>query len=221
MRARNIRSVALAASVAAMVGAAPAFAADVIFQEPPAPAPGPIISTPVSSWAGPYGGLSFGYAFGHTDTSGPAGRITNNGWLVSAFAGFNGQSDQFVYGFEGDVGYNFGHDRGSNYGSQLGFEGSLRARLGYAVSDATLLYITAGGAIGSHRFHDASGNDRHTHIGWTAGAGIDQKLTENVFGRLEYRYTDYGNRTYTTPALGAQTISNNHHRVGLGIGVKF
>jgi len=219
MRASNIRTVAMAAAVATMVGA-PAYAADVVYNEPPAPS-APIISTPVSTWAGPYGGLSFGYGFGRTNTNyAPAGNISTGGWLMGAFLGWNGQSDNFVYGVEGDLGYNFMHDRGSNYGSQYGWEGSLRARLGYAVSDATLLYVTAGGAAAGHRFIDASGSDRHTHFGWTVGAGVDQKLTDNVFGRLEYRYTGLGSKAYATPAVAAN-IQPHNHRIAVGLGMKF
>ena len=223
MRANHIRNVALAASVAALVGAAPAFAADVVFQEPPAPS-APIISTPVSTWAGPYGGLSFGYGFGNTNiTNGvnvPNGNISTGGWMAGAFLGWNGQSNNFVYGVEGDIGYNWMHDRNSDFGSQAGWEGSLRARLGYAVSDATLLYVTAGGAAQGHRFIDASGTDRETHLGWTVGAGVDQKLTDKMFGRLEYRYTDFSRKSYATPAVTAD-IKPNNHRISVGLGMQF
>jgi len=217
MRANTtIRSVAIAAGFAAL--SVPAFAADVVYEEPPAPAP--IISTPVSTWAGPYGGLSFGYGFGQTDTDGPAGEIDTRGFLVNGFAGWNGQSNSFVYGAEADLGYNFMHDRDSDYGSQFGWEGSLRARLGYAATDNVLLYTTAGLAVGRGKFIDASGSDSNTHIGWTAGAGVDTKLSEQVFGRLEYRYTDYNTKEYDTGS-GPQDIDSSHHRIGVGLGIKF
>jgi outer membrane immunogenic protein len=32
--------------------------------------------------------------------------------------------------------------------------------------------------------------------GWTAGAGLDYAFTRNVFGRIEYRYTDLGTRSF-------------------------
>lgn len=224
MRANKniIRSVAAAAGVSAMIAATPVFAADVIFDEPPAPAPAPFVPAPVTGWEGPYAGFSLGYGFGRTNTSGPAGFVDTNGFIGSAFLGFNAQSDAFVYGIEADVGYNFGHDgaRFGPYASQLGWEGSLRARLGYAVTDNALIYLTGGGAVGTQRFIDGVGADRHTHFGWTVGAGVDAKLTEQVFGRIEYRYTDYGAVTYNTGS-GPQSIDNNHHRVGVGVGFRF
>lgn len=220
MRANFVRSAAVAAVLTAVSGTA--FAADVVYQEPPAPM-APIISTPVASWAGGYGGMSFGYGFGHTRTNAPAGDIDTNGFLLNGFVGWQGQSNQFVYGIEGDIGYNFMHDKNSIAGSQLGFEGALRARLGYAVSDATLLYVAAGGSVGNHRFIDTGGfgADRQTLWGWNIGAGVDQKLTDQVFGRLEYRYTDYGAATYATGRPGGVELDNNHHRVTVGLGVKF
>ena len=35
-------------------------------------------------------------------------------------------------------------------------------------------------------------------LGWTAGAGVDVKVTEQVFGRVEYRYTDFGSDDFNT-----------------------
>jgi opacity protein-like surface antigen len=45
------------------------------------------------------------------------------------------------------------------------------------------------------------------------GAGIDYAVTNNVFLGVEYRYIDLGKETYnlgafTTPAIGAQTVSS-------------
>ena len=62
-----------------------------------------------------------------------------------------------------------------------------------------LIYGTAGGALQSVKLTDTdTGNsDRNTMLGWTAGAGADVKVTEQVFGRVEYRYTDFGSKDYT------------------------
>ncbi len=57
-------------------------------------------------------------------------------------------------------------------------------------------------------------------IGWTAGAGADVMVTEQVFGRVEYRYTDFGSDTFTT-ASGDADVSDKDHRVTVGLGMKF
>ncbi len=219
-RISKSRIAALATGIAVLFATAPVYAADVVYEEPPAPQPAPLENPPVASWAGPYLGLYSGYGFGGRTTGATGGTINTNGWLFGGFGGYNFQSDAFVYGVEGDFGYNgMNGGNGTTY-SRRGLEGSLRARLGYAVADPILLYATAGGAASAQRIYDAAGTATGTALGWTAGAGMDAKLTDNVFGRVEYRYTDFGARTLNTGS-GPQSISNSDHRVLLGIGMKF
>ena len=218
MRANvSIRAVAVAAGLAALMGSAQA--ADVVYQEPPAPSPAPMMS-PVVSWEGAYLGLNAGYGFGGRTLGAAGGPITTNGWLFGGFAGYNFQNGAFVYGLEGDVGYSgINGGNGTTY-SRQGLEGSLRARLGYAVTDDILLYTTAGGAATQQRIYDAAGTAAAGAFGWTVGAGIDAKVTDNMFGRVEYRYSDFGNATLNTGS-GVQSVSPQNHRVTVGLGVKF
>lgn len=218
MRANvSLRAVAVAAGLAALMGTAQA--ADVVYEEPPAPAPAPMMS-PVVTWEGAYLGLYSGYGFGGRTTGAAGGPISTNGWLFGGFGGYNFQNGAFVYGLEGDLGYSgINGGNGTTY-SRNGLEGSLRARLGYAVTDDILLYTTAGGAGTRQRIYDAAGTDAGNTFGWTVGAGIDAKVTDNMFGRVEYRYTDFGNTTLNTGS-GPQTVSSSNNRVTVGLGVKF
>ena len=212
-----------ALSAAAVMGlSAPAFAADVVYQEPPAPAP-IIESAPVSSWAGPYAGVPLGYGFsGSAETS--VGGVTNDigtsGWLGGAFGGFNAQNGQFVYGAEADVNYS-GVD-GSNAGetARSRLDGSLRGRLGYAINDDVLVYGTAGVAAERLRVTDGLGaRDTNMMVGYTVGAGTDVKLTDDVFARAEYRYSDYGSENFNLTA--PTSVDSSNHRVTVGLGIKF
>lgn len=212
-----------ALSAAAVLGlSAPAFAADVVYQEPPAPAP--ILDTaPVSSWAGPYAGVHLGYGFsGNTDatTGGVNTNIGTDGWLGGAFGGFNMQNGQFVYGGEADINYNSLDGSNAGLSSRARVDGSLRARAGVAVNDDILVYGTAGVAGERQRLSDGTNSDTNLLVGYTVGAGTDIKLTEQVFARGEYRYTDYGSKTFNLGGTAYDTDSSNH-RVTLGIGVKF
>ncbi|TGP29104.1 porin family protein, partial [bacterium M00.F.Ca.ET.228.01.1.1] len=56
--------------------------------------------------------------------------------------------------------------------------------------------------------------------GWTIGAGIDYAFTDNIFGRLEYRYNDFRKKTYTIQHLSADGKLSDHV-VNVGLGVKF
>lgn len=214
---RFARSLLAASGMVAFLGAAPAFAADAVMVEPPAPAP--IEDLPVASWAGPYVGLSAGYGFaGTTDDDG--NDIDTDGFIGGGFAGIQWQNGSFVYGVEGDVNYNGLEGDNAGVESKSSVDGSLRARLGYAVTPSVLLYGTAGGAAQSLEITDAVGSDSNTMLGWTVGAGADVKITEQVFGRVEYRYSDYGSADFDT-GFGDRSVSSSDNRVTFGVGVKF
>ena len=198
----------------------PAMAADVVYQEPPAPSP-IFEPTPVSSWAGPYAGLQLGYGFSGS-VNGLGNDIGTDGWTGGAFGGFNLQNGSFVYGLEADINYN--DINGSNAGvdARSRFDGSLRARAGIAVNEDLLVYGTAGIAAEKLRLTEiATGTrDTNTMVGYTVGAGADVKLTEQVFARGEYRFTDYGSETFDIGAASGDYDSSNH-RVTVGLGLKF
>ena len=202
----------------ALLGAGPAYAADVVSEEPPAPA-APMEEPPVATWAGPYAGVSLGYGFSGTTT--PAtGDVDTDGFARRRVRRLQLQNGTFVYGIEGDVGYSGVKGDNAITETKSGFEGSLRARLGVAVTDDILLYGTAGGAAEQLKVSDPGGDDSNTMLGWTAGAGVDVKMTEQVFGRVEYRYTDFGSGDFNTGS-GPQSVDSKENRVTFGIGMKF
>ena len=75
--------------------------------------------------------------------------------------------------------------------------GSVRGRLGYAV-DRFLVFGTGGWAWGnpltSYALTGAAPfvNNSGSSTGWTAGLGVEYAFTNNISGRLEYRYTSVG-----------------------------
>lgn len=217
---KHARPLAAAFGLVALA-AMPAFAADVVMEEPPAPA-APMEMPPLNTWSGPYAGVTVGYGFsGEANDETGDNKIGTKGFLGSGFVGYNYQMDNnIVLGAEGDIGYS--GVKGDNVGTEVksGLEGSLRARLGYAVTPDILLYGTAGGAGQRVEVSNATGSDKNTALGWTAGAGADVKLTEAVFGRVEYRYTDLGTDTYNLSGVG-HDVSVKDHRVQFGVGMKF
>jgi outer membrane immunogenic protein len=173
----------------------------------------------VSNWAGPYLGLQAGWGFGTVEVPG-APDIDNDGFTGGAFAGWQAQNGSFVYGLEADVNFNALDGSNGVTSTESNVDGSLRARLGYAITDRILIYATGGGAMENREITDAAGSDTNAMLGWTVGAGVDAKLTDQVFGRLEYRYADYGSETFNTGS-GAQSINSQQNKVMLGIGLKF
>ncbi len=205
------------AVAASLVAVAPALAADAIYTAPTQPA-APVASFAPTDWSGSYVGVFGGYSFGRfADDDG--NRLDADDFVLGGFGGFNVQNGNYVFGIEGDVGYSF-VDVPAGGGGLLeqGAFGSLRGRIGYAF-DPALIYATAGVAATSLTASTNNNSESNTHIGWTAGIGADVLVTDNVFGRLEYRYTDYAERPFDI--IGGERISFDDHSIRLGIGFKF
>ncbi len=213
----NLKFAPLAVAIGLFALSGTAFAADVVSEEPPAPAP--IADLPVASWAGPYAGISAGYGFaGHAKVQDGGPDIKTKGFVGGVFGGYQWQQENFVYGAEADLGYNGTKGDSSGVNSKGGFEGSLRARLGYAVTPEILLYGTGGGALKNQKVSVPGDSDSNTMLGWTAGVGTDIKITDNVFGRVEYRYTDFGSKSFDS--VGTK-VKESDNRVTFGVGMKF
>ncbi len=217
----NKKSIAAAAVIATV--AMPAFAADVVYEQPPAPPAAPMEVAPVATWAGPYAGVALGYGFSsdtEAEIAGTTTSIDTDGFVGNAFAGWNWQSGSFVYGVEGDIGYNGMDGDDAGLSTEGGIDGTLRARLGVAATDNVLVYATAGGAGGRHELSAGGFSDEQTLWGWTAGAGVDVKLTEQSFARLEYRYTDLGSETFTLGGADYE-VDTTSNKVLVGFGMSF
>lgn len=221
-----------------------AMAADAVVYEEPAP-----VEVTFFSWTGGYVGLHAGYAWGQenddlgefiepaevvTEDVATADEFDVDGFIGGAHAGYNWQSGNYVFGVEGDLDY-ANIEGGSDFDffgdpGRLDFEsdwqGSLRARLGYAM-DTWLFYATGGVAFGHAELSasalDLSASDENTHIGWTAGVGVEKAFTPNWIGRLEVRYTDFGSEEYNLgPDFGENVEADwNQTAVTAGISYKF
>ena len=219
---KSARATVAALGLVTLLGAIPANAADVVMEEPPAPSV-PMEEPPLATWSGAYAGVTVGYGFsGRTtdDIGGVNNRIGTDGFLGGAFVGYNYDAGGVVVGAEADVGYSWMDGTNAGVTSDSGVEGSLRARLGYSIMPNVLIYATAGGAAKQLEISDAAGADKQTMLGWTAGAGADVLITDNVFGRVEYRYTDFGSETFNT-GTGNRNVDDKGHRINFGVGMKF
>ena len=103
--------------------------------------------------------------------------------------------------------------------------GSLRGRLGVSF-DAFSVYGTAGlalGSVGGSTTYNADGDTYPAHqfrLGWTAGAGIEANFSDHWFGRLEYRYTDYGSADVLFDEV-YPAVAINSHAIRIGAGYRF
>jgi outer membrane immunogenic protein len=211
----------LLGSVALLVTVGTAAAADI-------PVKMPVKAVPVVGydWTGFYIGGYYGSGVGEsrsrTDPPGnPAGsRVgeTNYNAMGITLGGTFGYNWQFaphwLVGVEGDIG-TLGVDHTfKEYndviisGSKADWYGTIRARFGY-VTGPSLLYLTGGVAFVN--VTDTFGGDSisipalavtTTRTGWTAGLGIETKLSHNWTAKTEYLYIDAGSNTVGTDPFG-------------------
>lgn len=207
----------LLGAVATGIMAGPAFAADLTNVEP-LPAPAMVEAAPANNWTGFYLGVLGGYGWATADTD-AVGDIDADGFDIGGYAGANWQWGNFVVGAEGDVLFPWRDNSAGGITADQGLNGSLRARAGIAL-DRFLLYGTAGLAGTELELSSAAGSDEQALWGWTAGAGVEGMITDNITARVEYRYTDYADETFN---LGGGAVNSDltTSTIHGGIGLKF
>jgi len=173
---------AAVASLALSAGASTAaLAADVIAEQPPAPAP---VVTPVFSWTGVYLGANLGYGWAN------GGPNNDNGFVGGGQIGYNYEFDNhLVLGIEGDMdatGWRFD-------GNDVDYTITGRGRLGYAF-DRWMVYGTGGIAYAK------AGGLKDT--GWVAGAGIEWAATDHIVPGIEYLH--YGFNDFDNTGINAK-----------------
>ncbi|MFO1136896.1 MAG: outer membrane protein [Rhodoblastus sp.] len=227
----------LIVAIAASTIAGSAVAADLPMRGAIVPPPA-FEPLPVLTWSGFYMGLDLGYAWQSLNsTFGPWGNIGSNvnpsGILGGAYIGYNFQvSPMFVLGVEGDIeggSVRQGRDIaviGSHFAISDNFRASARARAGLAFGQA-LWYVTGGVAFANFNhtlnwFNGSVENWSNGRSGWTAGTGLEYAFARNWIGRVEYRFSQFGNFSRWSPAAGyAITERVNDSAVRAGIAYKF
>jgi outer membrane immunogenic protein len=227
---QNLKFIASAAVVGALVGITAATAADLPVRTY---TKAPVYVEPAFNWTGFYVGGNIGYSWGRSantetlsdlrtgailDTG--TSRNNVNGVIGGGQFGYNWQMSNWVAGFEADI--QGSGERGSSalvcpgcgdgpsditsiLNQKLNWFGTVRGRAGVLVTPTVLLYGTGGLAYGEV---DTGGsitgptaigpattilpNLNSTQVGWTAGAGIEGRISGNWTVKLEYLYMDLG-----------------------------
>jgi outer membrane immunogenic protein len=212
----RFRVIALASVLGAL--SAPAFAADLGAPEP-LPAPPVVAAQPANDWTGFYLGALLGWTWADFDTDAAVGSVDADGIDGGVYGGVNWQWGNFVVGAEGDLLISGVDGSEGALDVEQGLNGSLRARAGIAL-DRFLAYGTAGAALTDAELSNAAGSDSNTLWGWTLGAGVEALVLPNITTRVEYRYTNYEDETFTLGG-GAVNSDLDTHSVRAGVGFKF
>lgn len=219
------------ASLLAVAAVGQATAADLIVE-----APAEIVDQAAFDWSGMYVGGQVGYVFGTGVVDIPAYAqptfdVATSGWLAGVHAGGNAQFDSVVLGVEADANWISasgsalsGGGGGELYVIDQTWDASLRVRLGYAAENF-LLYGTAGVAITGLATNFTPiffPDETDTPVGWTAGVGAEYAFTDQVSGRVEYRYTDYATANFGGGGgVGPSSVDYTTHAVSGGLSFHF
>lgn len=164
----------------------------------------------LGDYSGPYAGLFVGYgAVDLENDSNNGSKDSITGFDFGGFVGYEVRDDRMYYSGEFELYETSKEDDVSNNGfeKQLGY--ALNARVGYFLSDGTLVYGLAGVELADFEVQGAGGEEV---LGLRLGAGAEFRATENISVRSEMIYT-----TYEDANLGSgQTldISDLTFRVG-------
>jgi outer membrane immunogenic protein len=182
-----------AVALAGLVG--PAAAADL---SRPIYTKAPPMAAPYYNWTGFYLGINGGGGWGSSSWD-STGSFDTSGGLVGGTIGYNWQTGPWVLGLEGDIDWanikgttNVPGCLGGGCQSENTWLGTTRGRVGYAF-DRFLPYVTGGVAFGGvDATHPGATGVSSTQVGWTAGAGFEFAVVNNVTAKVEYLHYDLG-----------------------------
>lgn len=193
-------------------------------------------------WSGFSIGLQAGHVWSQVTqvySNGDYSRPDATGFLGGIYAGYNHQfSSNLVLGGEIDWSWS-GADGSSLFYTPAGapfpanfvstfdlrWTAAARVRVGYAL-DRWSPYVAGGVAAARGSFagntattvFDPGGTE--TYVGWTIGAGAEYAATDKLIVRGEYRYSDFGSRSFNS-GYDISVIAIRSHDVRLGVAYKF
>lgn len=185
--------------------AGPAMAADLYT---PAPA--------MYDWNGAYLGGHVGYLWGDASISEDEERFGGDfdGVIGGIIGGWNFQSGNWVFGFDGDFGWTGADGTGTGTGNDMcsdcdiidiefytydmDWNAHVRGRAGITLGEdgRTLVFVAGGLAITEFHVGEEEFSDGGTFTGWTIGGGVNHAFSNNFIAGLEVLYDDYGSKTY-------------------------
>lgn len=179
-----------------------------------------------------YGGGSFGPDTNPLPLQGVLFPHSITGLIGGYQAGYNVQlPNNLVFGAEADISFKSTLDRArlvpAPFNTTFDYSATVRGRVGYAFG--TLLPYVTGGVAWARTHVDTNDVDGnilssrgHTHLGWTAGVGIEYAADSRWSAKLEYGYIDLGSLTYglADVPLPDVRVDPNIHTIKVGLNYK-
>jgi outer membrane immunogenic protein len=115
---------------------------------------------------------------------------------------------------------------------------TVGARAGVPIGETTLIYVKGGYSNGRFETtYDADVTDNEddepgvieefagSQDGYHLGGGVELGLTQSLYAKLEYVYTDFGSRSHLLEDMEAGDpglrVSHDRHQVVAGVGLRF
>ncbi|MBX3566046.1 MAG: porin family protein [Sphingomonas sp.] len=173
-------------------------------------------------FTGPRVEVNAGYDSTNADDGVAATPNTLDGVRLGGAIGYDiALGNTFRVGLEADAGFLASGDNRyaagtSSYRITTGRDLGVSLRAGAKIGDKTFLYAKGGYANSQYNVRAVIGgttgntvtNVRSNEDGWRIGAGIEHMITDKIYAKAEYRYTDYGNDV-------------SRHQALVGIGYRF
>lgn len=149
---------------------------------------------------------------------------SRDGVVYGGQIGYDYQAGSTVFGVEGEV--TGATTKDSAYGVLVagdrlrvsaGRDLYVGARVGFVAGNRTLIY--AKGGYTNARFdtrYDGAGSTIEEHDtvdGWRLGAGAEVRLTDKLYAKAEYRYSNYDSES--------AGVNADRHQLLAGVGIRF
>ncbi len=111
---------------------------------------------------------------------------------------------------------------GDVYDLRVGRTFNATARLGYLIRPDSLVYVRGGYSNARFDTNNGFGNDAENRDGYTVGVGYEQAIARAVSARVEYNYSEYGNRNLYDAAFNNQgSVASQYRRNAVTAGLNF
>jgi outer membrane immunogenic protein len=192
---------------------------------------GTIVTPAFAQDAGPFSGFRAEGIAGYdslraADSEDDDDSETISGVAYGVGVGFDFDLGGMVAGFEGEYSDSTGKESAIEDGEtatlKTGRDLYVGGRLGFRAGPSTLVYGKAGYTnmklTGSLSEAAAILNFSGETDGWRLGGGVEQLFGPNAYGKLEYRYSSYGDFKTEDGQIEADL---NRHQVVVGLGFRF
>ena len=184
----------------------------------------PAAARDADSFDGPFAGVQLGWQQDRRSATTSlvpptTTRVKGDGLVYGGQLGYDANLGSVVIGVEGSITGRTGSNNSAALDLETGRTINVTGRAGFLVSSNSLLYARGGYSNARFSITNPAGNSENRD-GYTFGAGYERSLTDSIFARIEYAFSDYGSDAL--PGLGGPVdIKYRRHGVTAGINLRF